>query len=417
MSISGSMFTAQTAIDVFSDSMGVAGDNIANLNTVGFKTSRQSFADLLPTVDGAFEVGHGVRLASVSSPFQQGSIEGSDNATDLAIQGNGYFILKNSSGGTYYSRAGEFQLDKDRNLANPAGLLLQGLSGNLSLANAGTLAAQQTSQLGLAFNLDATATTPEAAFPAGPDASQSAWVSASNFSLIAPVFDSNGTQHDVTFLFRKSGANTWDYRTLAQRGELDATAPSSTEQRQLGNAGTLVFAADGTLDSAASTIADLGTITWANGASDTIGASAIDMTKAVQYGQASFVQSISQDGTAQGSLNGIRIGADGVVTAQYSNGQFKAIDTVALATFPNVDDLERLGGTLFGPTVSSGAATVGAPGTSGRGNLLPGSLELSTVDLAAQFVTLLTSQRSFQVNSKVITTADEMYTVAADLKR
>ena len=144
----------------------------------------------------------------------------------------------------------------------------------------------------------------------------------------------------------------------------------------MGNAGTLVFGADGTFDNAASTIADLGvTITWANGASDTIGAAAINMAKAVQYGQASFVRAISQDGTAQGSLRGIRIGADGVVTAQYSNSQFKAIDTWHLRRFP------------MSTTWSAWAAHCRADtefrcgngrraGASGRGNLLPGSLEL-----------------------------------------
>ena len=168
MSILGSMFTAQTAIDAFGDAMGIAGDNIANLNTIGFKASRQSFADLLPTVDAAFEVGHGVRLATVSRPFQQGAIESSENVTDLAIQGNGYFVLKNASGAAFYSRAGQFQLDQDRNLINPAGLFLQGLGGNISLGTtAATIAAQETSQLGLEFNLDASAATPASSFPAG----------------------------------------------------------------------------------------------------------------------------------------------------------------------------------------------------------------------------------------------------------
>src|SRR5262245_12518496 len=116
MSIFGSLFTAQTAINAFGENLGIAGDNIANLNTVGFKTSRQSFADLFSTVDGAFEVGHGVRIGATTQPFQQGSIENSENATDLAIQGNGYFIVKNAAGDTFYSRAGQFNIDKNSQL-------------------------------------------------------------------------------------------------------------------------------------------------------------------------------------------------------------------------------------------------------------------------------------------------------------
>ena len=416
MSIFGSMFTAQTALDTFGDYMGMTGDNIANLNTVGFKASRASFADLFPTVDADFEVGHGVRLAAVSRPFQQGAIETTQNVTDLAIQGNGYFVLKDASGGTFYTRAGEFQLDENSNLSNPSGLLLQGLAGNISLGSAATMAAQETTQLGLEFNLDATAATPALSFPAGPDASQNAWVSASNFSFVAPVFDSSGAQHDVDFLFRKAGANTWDYRVVAQRSELDASAPAGTEQRQLGNAGTLVFTSSGALDIAASTLADIGALSWANGATNTIAGADITMTNSVQYGQPSFLLSMEQNGTATGFLNSIRIGNDGVVTALYSNGQSQPIDTVALAQFPNEEDLDHLGDTLFGPTLSSGAAVVGLPGSDGRGQLLSGALEFSTVDLAREFISLLTSQRSFQVNSKVITTADEMFTVAANLK-
>jgi flagellar hook protein FlgE len=184
----------------------------------------------------------------------------------------------------------------------------------------------------------------------------------------------------------------------------------------VGNAGILVFAADGTLDIAASTIADIGALSWANGGTNTIAAADIDMTHATQYGQSSFVQAINQDGTPQGQLNGIHIDSDGVIDARYSNGQSQTIDTVALAQFPNDDDLERLGSTLFGPTLNSGVAITGTPGSGGLGKLLSGALELSTVDVATEFVTLLTSQRSFQVNSKVITTADEMFSVAVDLK-
>ena len=432
MSLIGPLFTAQTAINAFSEDLNIAGDNIANLNTVGFKTSRQSFADLLPTVDGSLEIGHGVRLGPTTQPFQQGAIENSGNDTDLAIQGNGYFILKNTAGDSYYTRAGQFQLDNNSNLANPSGLLLQGLGGNISLAGAETIPATPTSQLELNLNLDASAVSPTATFPGTGSVSQ--WMTASNFSTVTPVYDDAGNSHDLTFYFRKSAPNTWDYEVAANRSELDATAPTSQELTSVGAAGQLVFKPDGQPDLSLSTIPNVGSITWVDGATthtsagvaisfthtetqtDPLGNPLTVVTGLTQYSGSSAASAIRQDGMDAGTLTKIKISPDGVVSAQYSNGQIRNLDTVALALFPNVDDLDRAGGTLFRTTLQSGAAIVGAAGTDGRGSLLSGSLELSTVDLAAEFVSLLTSQRSFQVNSKVITTADQMYAVAAELK-
>lgn len=437
MSIIGSMFTAQTAIDAFGDYMGIAGDNIANLNTVGFKTSRQSFADLLPTVDGHYEVGHGVRLAAVSRPFQQGSIETTNKELDLAVQGNGYFVVKDSAGGTFYTRAGQFQVDKDYNVVNPAGLLLQGQGGNISLATAATIAATPTSQLEMNLVLDSSKDTPLDSFPLGPVADKDDFIRASNFPAIVQVYDDAGESHDVTFYFRKSAPNTWDYRVAGNRSEMDASAPDSDEaQLIVGAEGQLVFTQNGQFDASASTVANIPSVTWVDG-SETHTTPSItfsfthteDLTDPVtgavtqivvglnQYRQASEVRDIQQDGTAQGLLSGLHIGIDGVIAASYSNGATQVIDTVILADFPNVDDLERLGNTLFGATLGSGAAVTGVPGEGGRGTLLAGGLEVSTVDLATEFVTMLISQRAFQVNSKVITTADEMWSVAADLKR
>ena len=143
MSIAGSMFTAKTALDAFGESMGVIGHNIANLNTVGFKSSRMDFADILPTITGELETGHGVRVSDVSGPFQQGAIETSANVTDLAIEGGGYFLLNNANGDTYYTRAGQFHLNNLQQLVNPEGLTLQGAAGNISLAGVSTVPALQ----------------------------------------------------------------------------------------------------------------------------------------------------------------------------------------------------------------------------------------------------------------------------------
>ena len=417
MSIAGSMFTAKTALDAFGESMGVIGHNIANLNTVGFKSSRMDFADILPTLTGELETGHGVRVSDVSGPFQQGAIETSANVTDLAIEGRGYFLLNNANGDTYYTRAGQFHLNNLQQLVNPEGLTLQGAAGNISLAGVSTVPGIATSALAFALNLDATSITPASDFPVGPDAGQGTWFSASNFSAVTPIYDSAGQSHDLTFLFRQSAPNTWDYQVVAARNELDPLVPTSTELRQVGTGGTLVFSSDGTLNLGASTITDVSGLSWVGSASSqSISASSLNFAGTVQYGGPSELLSISQDGFAQGLLSGITIDGQGAITARYSNGQFRLIDNIMLATFPNEDGLEPLGDSLLAQSIDSGAAQIARPGQGARGSILSEALELSTVDLAREFVSLITSQRSFQMNSKVITVADEMFTVAADLK-
>lgn len=418
MSIAGSMSNAKTALDAFGESMAVIGHNIANLNAVGFKSSRTDFADILPTLMGEIETGHGVRLSDIRSPFQQGAVETTENVTDLAIEGNGYFVLNDINGNTFYTRAGQFHLNNNQELVNPDGLNLQGAAGNISLAGATTLPAVVTSSLALALNLDAASVTPASAFPVGPDADSTAWLTASNFSTIAPVYDSTGESHDLIFLFRKSAPNSWDYRVVAARSELDPLAPTSSDLRQVSAGGTLVFSSDGSVNLAASTITDISALDWVSGSrSQTISAPSLNFAGSLQYGAPSALLSMSQDGSAPGLLTGIRIDSQGVITAQYSNGQFRAIDNIVLATFPNSEGLDPLGDTRLAESVDSGAAEIAQAGQGGRGDVLAGALELSTVDLSREFVSLLISQRSFQMNSRIITVADEMLTVAADLKR
>jgi flagellar hook protein FlgE len=417
MTISGSLFIASTALDAFSDSINVAGNNIANLNTVGFKASQLEFAELLPTSWGDIETGHGVRLQDVSKPFQQGAFETTSSVTDLAVEGNGFFVVKDAASGTpYYTRAGQFHLDDAGRLVNVSGLRLQGSAGDIVLEKTLTAPPQATSSLALSFNLDASSVPPSAAFPAGADASSGAWIAASNFSSLATLYDSQGNAHDLTFLFRKSAPNSWEYRVVAQRSELDSSAANSSDLRQVGAPGTLVFNTDGQLDVAASRVTDLDGLSWVNGASQSIAAGNLSFSGTVQYDRPSALFSARQDGFAQGAFTGLSIDGQGVITGKFSNGTTRVLGTVTLANFANVDGLNSVGDTLFSPTIESGAAQTGAAGQGGFGNMLSGALELSTVDLAREFVSLIISQRAFQVNSRIITTADQMYSVATDLK-
>jgi flagellar hook protein FlgE len=412
MSISSSLYTAETGLGASSIAMDVVGNNIANSNTVGFKASTANFADLFAVAQGDLEVGEGVDLAAVRRLETQGAIETTTSALDLAVAGQGFFILKDSSGNTFYSRAGQFTVDANGNVVNPGGLLLQGTSGNITLDNTQTLPAAATTAIDLKLNLDATA-APAPAFPAGPDAASSAWLSAGNFSAALPLYDSTGQSHDATFLFRQSAANSWDYVVVAKRSEIDTTAPTSTELRQIGG-GTLTFDGSGALTGATGGV---NAVTWTNGgATQALTGAALNFTGTTQFASPSAVLALGQDGAPQGTLTRISIDEQGRINGEFSNGRQQVLGQVRLATFHNPEGLDAIGDSLFAATADSGAASTGAPGDGGRGGLLSGALESSNVDLAQEFVGMILAQRSFQLNSRVITVADQMYSVATGLK-
>ncbi|HXG51835.1 MAG TPA: flagellar hook protein FlgE [candidate division Zixibacteria bacterium] len=417
MTIPGSMFTAITALSAFGDWLAVAGNNIANLNTAGFRASRAQFEDLLPSVSGSVETGHGVRLGHVSKPFRQGALETTGTTTDLAIAGNGFFTVRDPlSGASYYTRAGQFRPDADGRLVNADGMVLQGVGGDIVLSGATTLPGQATSRLALQFNLDPAATMPGTPFPSGPDASPASWLAASNFSAVTTIYDGLGKAHELTIVFRRETPSSWEYRVLAPRRDLDTAAPSSTELRQAGAPGLLRFDSSGQLDAAASTITDITGLNWVGGGAQTLSAGALDFSGTTQLAGPSALLAAVQDGSAPGALIGVQIDAQGLVSGRYSNGARQVLGALVLADFANVDDLEPIGETLFAPTARSGAARTGAPGQGGFGDIVSGALEQSGVDLAMEFVSLIGSQRAFQVNSRILTTADQMYAEAARLK-
>ncbi len=417
MSITGSMLVASGAMAAHGNSLAVTGDNIANLNTVGYRESRYTFADLMPTFDGSIETGGGVRLADVTKPFQQGGFETTSNTTDLAISGNGFFVVRNSLNNTlYYTRAGNFHLDNAGRMVNESDLILQGSAGDIVIANGLTAPAQATSNLSLQLNLDASSAIPRTAFPAGPDAPANSWFTASNFSSTTTIYDSLGNAHDLVFVYRLNAPNTWEYRVLAPRNQLDSSAPTSTELRQVSAPGTLGFTSAGQLDSGASTLTDITGLNWTDGTSQTIPAANLSFAGTVQFAQPSTVYATTQNGMIAGTFTELTIDEQGNVNGNFSNGTSQVLGVVALANFNNVDDLDPAGDTLLSPSLESGVALTGVANQNGLGGLVGGTLELSTVDLAKQFVALISSQRAFQVNSRVLTTADQMYVTAAQLK-
>jgi flagellar hook protein FlgE len=431
MSILRSLQIGVSGLRSNSDALSVAGDNIANVNTIGFKRSQGIFQDMLGRSSAAAapgeESGAGSRLAHVEQAWSQGALVTTDSSTDLAISGDGFFVVRGSlqgATGDYYTRAGQFHVDNSGVLVNVDGMHVQGYTaasngtmgstvGDINVTP-GTVPASATGNVAMAANLDAGSTVPAAWDPLNPTGT-------STFSNNVSVYDSLGKSHEITTYFRNQGGNSWEWHAMVDGGDLTGgTAGVPTE----GASGTITFTTNGALDTettAASTWNFAGAtqnqaIAFDFGTSITTdGGTGLDAT--TQFSSPSTTTGLSQDGFAAGSVAGISINPDGKVMGTFSNGQTRVLAQLATAKFADVNGLSRGGQGLWFQTEASGQALVGVAGTGGRGALVSGSLEQSNVDLGTEFVNLISYQRGFQANSKVITTADDMYGELVNIKR
>jgi len=385
----------------------VTGNNIANANTTGFKASRAEFADVyaasgLGTSGDA--IGHGVQLSQVAQQFTQGNVSFTDNSLDLAINGEGFFVLEDSDG-LSYTRAGAFGLDKDGYVVNATGQRLlgyqvsegqvTGATGSLQISTV-ALAPRATEEIGLKVNLDAGAAVPELPF-------DPAVRHPSSYTERAPltVFDSLGQEHLASVYFVKTADATWDAHLFLR----DARENEAEVAIQ-----TLTFDSFGTLTSPVGGRVNL-TIDppWSPGTGAApISALALDFDGTTQYGTTFGVNAISQDGYTTGRLSGISIDSKGIVLARFSNGQTAPQGQVMLANFGNAQGLQPLGDTLWAETTDSGPPLAGEPGTAALGVVQAGALEESNVDLAQQLVNMIVAQRNFQANAQVIRAEDEV---------
>lgn len=406
MGILSSMFTAVSGLNAYGNALAVIGNNVANVGTVGFKSSRAAFAELVSASlsSANLQVGLGVHLNAVQGNFTQGSLNTTGNTLDLAVDGDGFFQLANASGATFYSRAGQFQVDRLGQVTDPNGTLLQGYQataggvitgaiGNITLAS--TNSAPQPSTVSMIkANLDATATAPTPAFSIADPTSY-------NFSTNQTVYDSLGSPHDLTFYFVKTAtANTWNlYR------QLDGGAATAATD--------LVFTTAGALSTGGSQALPLAIA----GGAATPQTVTVDFTNMTQYGARSAVLDQTQDGYASGSLQRVTVDTQGEVVAQFTNGQTRTLAQVVLSRFANPQGLVRSGDNLFIQSNDSGSPVVGAPSNNGLGRVVSGALEQSNVDLGKEFVDMIVTQRAFQANSRAITTSDEMLQELVNLKR
>jgi flagellar hook protein FlgE len=415
-----------------SDALGVTGDNIANVNTVGFKHQRSVFEDVLGRSIASFApiqtAGAGARMSQVEQMWSQGALVTTDSPTDLAISGEGFFVVAGNHGGTdgrFYTRAGQFHIDNDGMMVNAEGLRLQGYTaapdgtigatiGDLKVTG-GEIPASPTTNVNIATNLDSTADVVAPAFdPASP-------ATTSNFSQNVTVYDSLGSSHELTVYYHKSASNAWDWHAMLDGGELNGGTPGTPTEVASGD---LTFTTNGALDTDTVNVNTIDfvdatpgqVINFDFGTSITTDAGT-GLDGSTQFAEKSASIGLVQNGFAAGAVAGISINDDGTIMGVFSNGQQRVLGQVATANFPDLDGLARAGDSLWIETPKSGQALIGGADSGGRGGIVSGTLEQANVDLGSEFVNLIAFQRGFQANARVITTADEMYNELVNLKR
>jgi len=390
---------ALTGLNAANEDLSVTSNNLANAATVGFKGARTEFADLFSsTQQGVTAIGNGVTVAEVAQQFSQGNIETTGNTLDLAVSGNGFFIVS-KNGAINYTRDGEFQLNSTGQIVNAEGEALQaypplanggfntGGLANISLTT-NQSSPQATTMAQVTANLPANATAPPNA-PFSPSDPNSY-----NNTTSLTVYDSLGAAHTASLYFIKgAAANDWDVQL-----NVDGAAVGTPQALNYSSSGALVSPANGQITFPAYTPAT--------------GASAINMTfnfaQTTQYGGNFAVTAVQQDGFTTGQLTGINIDQTGVVQAQFTNGRSVELGQIALANFANVQGLAQLGNASWSATNASGAAVNGVAGNSGFGTIGSGSLEESNVDTTSALVEMITAQRNFQANAQMIQTEDQV---------
>lgn len=380
---------ALSALQAINNQLDNISQNIANTGTTGYKSSRTNFAAMY-----ASSSPNGVRAASTTQTLDvAGGLLSTGRNLDVAIAGNGYFMVKDSTGVMNYTRVGVFDVDKQGVLVDHMGRQVQGYgvtAGNAALGNLGNLTvptgqipAQASTSVDFVANLSADWSVPANAF--NPTDSSSY-----NSSTVSVVYDSLGRQHSVTQYFVKTANNTVE---VHYQNENTAVGTS-----------TLKFTNAGQLDTAASTVAAVNlTPAGANALSVTF-----DYAGTTQFAGDTSTTTNASDGYASGTMVNVLVGADGSVNAQYSNGMVQSVGVIALATFPSDSGLTAVDGTSWQASAKSGAALIGTPGTGQLGELESQQLEQSNVEVASELVDLMGAQRNYQANTKVISTQNEI---------
>jgi flagellar hook protein FlgE len=427
--MSGSFSAGLSGLNANSAALSVIGNNLANINTIGFKASTVQFGDLVSQNVGLVsqttgqsgqnpaQVGLGVGIGSVSPVFTQGSIEKTGQPTNVAIQGNGFFVLGSQAGQTY-TRAGDFSFNSAGALVAPDGqyvlgytatdpttgkIITTGQPGNVTVPPGVLRPPVQTTLFSATTNLNANAAVND------------------TFATSVQVYDSLGTPHVLTMTYQNTGPGAWTYALTADPN--DVTGGTVGTPVPVGN-GTMTFNGSGILtaiNGAAPANVNFTMPTWKDGAtSATVAWGVLDANASPllsSFSSPSETSSISQNGAAAGMIDNITITADGSILASFGAGQSVVVAQLALASFNNPKGLVKLGANQYGESQAAGLANIGAAGTGGRGTLIGSALEQSNVDIAEEFTRMILAQRGYQANSKTITVSDELLVDTLNLKR
>jgi flagellar hook protein FlgE len=411
MRLESALNTGREGITAHGQAIAVVGDNISNANTVGYKNQKAIFADMLGETPGdrVAEVvsgaGDGVTIREIQSNFEVGPIQGTGRDLDVALSGEGFFLVGDVTG-PQLTRSGSFAIDGDGFLVTSFGLPVLGYTG----ADAATLGKIDmrkvdlnivpTTQAQLYGNLNsaATSSTP----PANPLTFQEINTAAAHTNTLS-VYDTLGQRHEVVFAYYRNGVNSWTVQAFANGSDVGQAGdlPVMIGQTQL------TFGTDGRLtpESIATSVLNMNA-TWGNGAAPS--AIAVDLSAFSQFSGGTLVTNYTQNGQGVGEITGYEINAQGIISARLTNGLTARVGSLSVATVTNEDGLVRSGTSTYVATQDAGVVTPGLAGTGSRSKLLSESLEYSNVDLSGQFVELVVLQRGYAANSKVISTASDI---------
>jgi flagellar hook protein FlgE len=410
--------TALSALDANSIAVAAVGNDLANLNTTGYKSTQVAFADLISQSMGGingYQLGMGTARPQTIRQFNQGSVQTGAGTLDAAIQGQGFFVVNDANGGPLYTRDGTFTTDTNGYLVDAQGHKVQGwmtvngvlntsgATGNIIVSTGALLSPTVTKNVSLNMNLNSAASTTG---------------TSSTFSQPMTVYDSLGDSHTLTFTFTKTANNSWSY-TVTVPGS-DVTSGTAGTPSSVGS-GTLTFNADGTLQTPAAGSGSIAlSITGlADGASDMkVNWNLYDSSgnpQITQYDQSSAVSANTQDGNGAAQLTAVTMGNGGQLMAQYSNGQQIAIAQLALASIRNPNSMIAIGNNDFRASSVTAPPVIGTASTGGRGDIVGEALEQSTVNISEEFTSLLTLQQAYQANSRVITSENTILQATVNL--
>jgi flagellar hook protein FlgE len=412
-----SFYTALTGLNNNSLSINIIGDNLANMNTIGFKAGKASFGELLAGLQGTstngnpISFGLGSTLSGITHMDNQGTLNYTGCSTDAAINGNGFFVVSTGEG-QGYTRAGSFEYNSEGGLLSSDGFEILGymaINGSLDTSNGlgpieihkgQLMPARATDSLAFLANLDSRIANNE------------------TFAAPAQIYDSLGTGHAVTMEYTKTGAGAWTW--TATIPAVDTTGGLETDPPVSIGTGSLTFDTDGRLTAPAAN-PTLSVTGLASGAADmTVTLRLFDSNNngfLTNYASESTSNETNQNGNAASVLKDISIDSSGVIIGVAEDGGTAILAQLAMADFPNIEGLLKYKGSTFIALPSAGDPSIGIAGTGGRGSIIGSSLEQSNVDMATEFVSLIAAQRAYQANSRIITTTDELYQEAINIKR